>query len=177
MQLYSLATPNGVKVTVMLEELVELSDTFEYDAFPINIGKGEQFGSGFVSVNPNSKIPCLLDHTPEATGGKAVPVFESAAILVYLAETVPGAQRFLPTEEPARSQCISWVMWQMGSGPYLGGGFGHFFSYAPVKIRYAIDRFSMETKRQLDVLNRQLAGQKYICGDTYTIADMAIWPW
>ncbi len=171
LQLYSLATPNGVKVTVMLEELLEAGHSgAEYDAWLINIGEGNQFGSGFVEVNPNSKIPALMDHsTPEPTR-----VFESGAILMYLAEKF-GA--FLPTDHKARTETINWLMWQMGSGPYLGGGFGHFYAYAPMKIQYAIDRFAMEVKRQLDVLDRHLADNEYMAGKDYTIADMAIWPW
>jgi GSH-dependent disulfide-bond oxidoreductase len=171
LQLYSLATPNGVKVTVMLEELLALGHRgAEYDAWLIRISEGDQFGSGFVAVNPNSKIPALLDR-----GGAApVRVFESGSILVYLAEKF-GA--FLPTGTAARAECLSWLFWQMGSAPYLGGGFGHFYSYAPSKIEYAIDRFAMEVKRQLDVLDRRLADSQYIAGDTYTIADMAIFPW
>ncbi|MGI4814170.1 MAG: glutathione-dependent disulfide-bond oxidoreductase [Janthinobacterium lividum] len=171
LQLYSLATPNGVKVTVMLEELLALGRSgAEYDAWPIKIGEGEQFGSGFVSVNPNSKIPALLDRS----GAKPIRVFESGAILTYLAEKF-GA--FLPTEAGARAECLSWLFWQMGSAPYLGGGFGHFYAYAPTKIEYAIDRFAMEVKRQLDVLDKQLAANEYVAGSEYTIADMAIWPW
>ncbi len=171
LQLHSLATPNGVKVTVMLEELLALGHAgAEYDAWLINIGSGDQFGSGFVSVNPNSKIPALLDRstTPPTR------IFESGAILVYLAEKF-GA--FLPMEPSKRAEVMSWLFWQMGSAPYLGGGFGHFYAYAPFKIEYAIDRFAMEVKRQLDVLDRQLANNKFIAGDEYTIADMAIWPW
>ena len=171
LQLYSLATPNGVKVTVMLEELLALGHSgAEYDAWLIRIGDGEQFGSGFVGVNPNSKIPALLDRS----GAKPIRVFESGSILMYLAEKF-GA--FLPTEAGARAECLSWLFWQMGSAPYLGGGFGHFFAYAPSKIEYAIDRFTMEVKRQLDVLDKQLADNEYIAGSEYTIADMAIWPW
>jgi GST-like protein len=171
LQLYSLATPNGVKVTVMLEELLALGHSgAEYDAWLIRIGDGEQFGSGFVSVNPNSKIPALLDRS----GAKPIRVFESGSILMYLAEKF-GA--FLPTETSARAECLSWLFWQMGSAPYLGGGFGHFYAYAPSKIEYAIDRFTMEVKRQLDVLDKQLADNEYIAGSEYTIADMAIWPW
>ncbi|MGF7128967.1 GST-like protein [Paraburkholderia sp. EB58] len=171
LQLYSLATPNGVKVTVMLEELLALGHSgAEYDAWLIRIGDGEQFGSGFVSVNPNSKIPALLDRS----GAKPIRVFESGSILMYLAEKF-GA--FLPTEAGARAECLSWLFWQMGSAPYLGGGFGHFYAYAPSKIEYAIDRFTMEVKRQLDVLDKQLADNEYIAGSEYTIADMAIWPW
>ncbi len=172
LQLYSLATPNGVKVTVMLEELLALGHTgAEYDAWLIRINEGDQFGSGFVAVNPNSKIPALLDRS-EAT---PVRVFESGAILQYLAEKFGGA--FLPTERAARAECLSWLFWQMGSAPYLGGGFGHFYAYAPTKIEYAIDRFAMEAKRQLDVLDRRLAESRYLGGDEYTIADMAVWPW
>jgi GST-like protein len=171
LQLYSLATPNGVKVTVMLEELLALGHSgAEYDAWLIRIGDGEQFGSGFVNVNPNSKIPALLDRS----GAKPIRVFESGSILLYLAEKF-GA--FLPTEAGARAECLSWLFWQMGSAPYLGGGFGHFYAYAPSKIEYAIDRFTMEVKRQLDVLDKQLADNEYIAGSEYTIADMAIWPW
>ncbi|MDB5833286.1 MAG: putative glutathione S-transferase [Caballeronia sp.] len=171
LQLYSLATPNGVKVTTMLEELLARGHSgAEYDAWLIRIGDGEQFGSGFVQANPNSKIPALFDHS----GPKPIRVFESGAILLYLAEKF-GA--FLPTEASARAECLSWLFWQMGSAPYLGGGFGHFYAYAPTKIEYAIDRFAMETKRQLDVLDKQLAGNEYIAGSEYTIADMAIWPW
>ncbi|MFT4432928.1 glutathione-dependent disulfide-bond oxidoreductase [Caballeronia sp. 15715] len=170
-QLYSLATPNGVKVTTMLEELLALGHSgAEYDAWLIRIGDGEQFGSGFVEANPNSKIPALFDHS----GPKPIRVFESGAILLYLAEKF-GA--FLPTEASARAECLSWLFWQMGSAPYLGGGFGHFYAYASTKIEYAIDRFAMETKRQLDVLDKQLARNEYIAGSEYTIADMAIWPW
>ena len=171
LQLYSLATPNGVKVTVMLEELLALGHAgAEYDAWLININEGDQFGSGFIAVNPNSKIPALLDRsTPVPTR-----VFESGAILLYLAEKF-GA--FLPKDAGKRPECLSWLFWQMGSAPYLGGGFGHFYAYAPTKIEYAIDRFAMEIKRQLDVLDRQLAANEYIAGADYTIADMAIWPW
>jgi GSH-dependent disulfide-bond oxidoreductase len=171
MQLYSLATPNGVKVTVMLEELLALGHSgAEYDAWLIRINQGDQFGSGFVGVNPNSKIPALLDRS----GPQPIRVFESGAILLHLAEKF-GA--FLPTEQPARTECLSWLFWQMGSAPYLGGGFGHFYAYAPTKIEYAIDRFAMEAKRQLDVLNRRLAETRYLAGDQYTVADMAVWPW
>jgi GSH-dependent disulfide-bond oxidoreductase len=171
LQLYSLATPNGVKVTVMLEELLALGRSgAEYDAWPVRINEGEQFGSGFVAVNPNSKIPALLDRS----GATPVRVFESGAILVYLAEKF-GA--FLPTETAARAECLSWIFWQMGAAPYLGGGFGHFYAYAPMKIEYAIDRFAMETKRQLDVLDRRLAESAFIAGRDYTIADIAIFPW
>jgi GST-like protein len=171
LQLYSLATPNGVKVTVMLEELLALGHSgAEYDAWLINIGSGDQFGSGFVAANPNSKIPALVDRS----GPEPIRVFESGAILVHLAEKF-GA--FLPTEAKARAECLSWLFWQMGSAPYLGGGFGHFYAYAPVKIEYAIDRFAMEVKRQLDVLDRHLADNEFMAGEAYTIADMAIWPW
>jgi GST-like protein len=171
MQLYSLATPNGVKVTVMLEELLALGRSgAEYDAWLIRINQGDQFGSGFVGVNPNSKIPALLDRS----GPQPIRVFESGAILLHLAEKF-GA--FLPTEQPARAECLSWLFWQMGSAPYLGGGFGHFYAYAPTKIEYAIDRFAMEAKRQMDVLNRRLAETRYLAGDQYTVADMAVWPW
>jgi GST-like protein len=171
LQLYSLATPNGVKVTVMLEELLAAGHTgAEYDAWLIKIGDGDQFGSGFVNVNPNSKIPALLDRS----GPKPIRVFESGAILIHLAEKF-GA--FLPTEPAARAETLSWLMWQMGAAPYLGGGFGHFYAYAPFKIEYAIDRFAMEVKRQLDVLDRRLAESEYLGGPDYTIADMAVWPW
>ena len=171
LQLYSLATPNGVKVTVMLEELLALGHTgAEYDAWLIPIGEGAQFGSGFVAVNPNSKIPAMLDRS----AAKPIRIFESGAILVYLAEKF-GA--FLPSETAARAECLSWLFWQMGSAPFLGGGFGHFYAYAPTKIEYPIDRYAMEVKRQLDVLNRRLADSRYVSGDEYTIADMAIWPW
>ncbi|MCA6306672.1 MAG: glutathione-dependent disulfide-bond oxidoreductase [Phenylobacterium sp.] len=171
MQLYSLGTPNGVKVTVMLEELLALGHTgAEYDAWLIRINEGDQFSSGFVDINPNSKIPALLDRS----GPKPIRVFESGAILVHLAEKF-GA--FLPTEPGARAECLSWLFWQMGSAPYLGGGFGHFYAYAPIKIEYAIDRFAMEVKRQLDVLDRRLAQSEFIAGPDFTIADMAIWPW
>ncbi len=171
MQLYSLGTPNGVKVTIMLEELLAAGHSgAEYDAWLIKIGDGDQFGSGFVAINPNSKIPALLDRS----GPTPIRVFESGAILMHLAEKF-GA--FLPTETAARAECLSWLFWQMGSAPYLGGGFGHFYAYAPTKIEYAIDRFAMETKRQLDVLDRRLAESEYIAGSDYTIADMAIFPW
>ncbi|HEY1926500.1 MAG TPA: glutathione-dependent disulfide-bond oxidoreductase [Caulobacteraceae bacterium] len=171
LQLYSLATPNGVKVTVMLEELLALGKTgAEYDAWLIRINQGDQFGSGFVAANPNSKIPALVDHS----GPAPIRVFESGAILVYLAEKF-GA--FLPTEPAKRAETLSWLFWQMGSAPYLGGGFGHFYAYAPTKIEYAIDRFAMEVKRQLDVLNRRLGEARYLGGDEYTVADMAVWPW
>lgn len=171
LQLYSLATPNGVKVTLMLEELLALGHAgAEYDAWLIKINEGEQFGSGFVGVNPNSKIPALMDHS----GSQPVRVFESGAILIYLAEKF-GA--FLPTTQPERAECLSWLFWQMGSAPFLGGGFGHFYAYAPLKIEYAIDRYAMEVKRQLDVLNQHLATRRFMVGDDYTVADMAIWPW
>lgn len=171
LQLYSLATPNGVKVTIMLEELLALGRSgAEYDAWLINIMNGDQFGSGFVGVNPNSKIPALLDRS----GEKPIRVFESGAILLYLAEKF---QAYLPTDAGARAECLSWLFWQMGSAPFLGGGFGHFYAYAPIKIEYAIDRFAMEVKRQLDVLDRRLRESEYIAGDSYTIADMAIFPW
>ena len=171
LQLYSMGTPNGVKVTVMLEELLALGfKAAEYDAWLIRIGEGDQFSSGFVAVNPNSKIPALLDRS----GPEPIRVFESGSILVYLAEKF-GA--LLPTDRAARAECLSWLFWQMGSAPYLGGGFGHFYSYAPIKIEYAIDRFAMEVKRQLDVLDRRLADHAYLAGDTYTIADIAVFPW
>jgi GST-like protein len=171
LQLYSLATPNGVKVTVMLEELLaEGHSGAEYDAWLIRISDGDQFGSGFVDVNPNSKIPALVDRS----GPSPIRVFESGAILVHLAEKF-GA--FLPEEGGARAECLSWLFWQMGSAPYLGGGFGHFFAYAPTKIEYAIDRYAMEVKRQLDVLDRRLAESPYLAGGEYTIADIAVWPW
>jgi len=170
-QLYSLATPNGVKVTVMFEELLAAGHKgAEYDAWLIKINDGDQFGSGFVAINPNSKIPALLDRS----GAKPVRVFESASILLHLAEKF-GA--FLPKDAAKRTEALNWLFWQMGSAPYLGGGFGHFYAYAPIKIEYAIDRFAMETKRQLDVLNRRLAETEYLAGDEYTIADMAVWPW
>src|ERR1700736_2287877 len=170
MQLYSLATPNGVKVTVMLEELLALGHRgAEYDAWLIKID-GNQFGSGFVAVNQNSKIPALMD----PSGPTPIRVFESGAILMHLAEKV-GA--LLPTDTATRAECLSWLFWQMGSAPYLGGGFGHFYAYAPSKIEYAIDRFAMEVKRQLDVLDRRLADNEYLAGDVYTIADIAVWPW
>ena len=171
LQLYSLATPNGIKATVMLEELLALGHTgAEYDAWLINIGTGDQFSSGFVDINPNSKIPALLDRS----GPTPIRVFESGAILVHLAEKF-GA--LLPTDPAKRAEAFSWLFWQMGSAPYLGGGFGHFYAYAPTKIEYAIDRFAMETKRQLDVLDRRLAESEYLGGDEYTIADIAVWPW
>ena len=171
LQLYSLATPNGVKVTIMLEELLELGPKgAEYDAYLINIREGTQFGSGFVEINPNSKIPAMMDHstTPPTR------IFESGSILLYLAEKF-GA--FLPKDHGKRTECLNWLFWQMGSAPYLGGGFGHFYSYAPVKIEYCINRFAMEVKRQLDVLDKHLAKNEYMAGDEYTIADMAIFPW
>ena len=171
LQLYSLATPNGVKVTVMLEELLALGHAgAEYDAWLVKISEGDQFGSGFVAANPNSKIPALMDHST----APPTRVFESGAILLYLAEKF-GA--FLPTDPAKRTECLSWLFWQMGSAPYLGGGFGHFYAYAPVKIEYCIDRFAMEVKRQLDVLDRHLAEHEYMAGDEYSIADIAIWPW
>lgn len=170
-QLYSLATPNGVKITIMFEELLAAGHSAaEYDAHLIKITEGDQFGSGFVGVNPNSKIPALMDHS----GDEPIRVFESGSILLHLAETFDA---FLPTEPAKRIETLNWLFWQMGSAPYLGGGFGHFYSYAPMKIEYCIDRFTMEVKRQLDVLDKQLANNRYIAGDEYTIADMAIWPW
>jgi GST-like protein len=169
-QLYSLATPNGVKVTIMFEELLALGiKEAEYDAYLINIGEGDQFGSDFVNINPNSKIPALLDHSQT----EPTSIFESGSILFYLAEKF---QVLIPSGEK-RTECMSWLFWQMGSAPYLGGGFGHFYSYAPEKFEYCIDRFSMEVKRQLDVLDKHLANNEYICGDEYSIADIAIWPW
>jgi GST-like protein len=172
LQLYSLATPNGVKVTVMLEELLALGHHgAEYDAWLVRINTGEQFGSGFVAVNPNSKIPALLDRS----GPTPVRVFESGAILLHLAEKFGGA--LLPAAGVARAECLSWLFWQMGSAPFLGGGFGHFYAYAPSKIEYAIDRYAMEVKRQLDVLDRRLAESAYLAGDDYTVADIAVWPW
>lgn len=171
LQLYSLATPNGVKVTVMLEELLAAGHAgAEYDAWLIKIMEGDQFGSGFVAANPNSKIPALVDHS----GASPVRVFESGSILLYLAEKF-GA--FVPTDPAKRAEVLSWLFWQMGAGPMLGGGFGHFYAYAPVKIEYAIDRFAMEVKRQLDVLDRRLGESEYVGGSDYSIADMAIWPW
>lgn len=171
LQLYSLATPNGVKVTVLLEELLAIGkDGAEYDAWLINIGDGDQFGSGFVEINPNSKIPALVDHstTPPTR------VFESGAIMLYLAEKF---EAFVPLREPGRAECLSWLFWQIGSAPYLGGGFGHFYAYAPEKWEYPINRFAMEIKRQLDVLDRNLASRRFLCGDDYNIADMAIYSW
>lgn len=174
LQLYSLGTPNGVKVTILLEELLAAGHAgAEYDAWLINIGEGDQFGSGFVDINPNSKIPALMDHAPK-DGGKPIRLFESASIMTYLAEKF-GA--FLPTETRGRAETLNWLFWQMGSAPFVGGGFGHFYAYAPIKIKYAIDRYAMETKRQLDVLDRHLADNQFMAGDEYTIADMAIWPW
>ncbi len=171
LQLYSLGTPNGVKVTVMLEELLARGHAgAEYDAWLVKINEGDQFSSGFVGANPNSKIPALMDHSGETP----IRIFESAAILMHLAEKFG---EFLPTDVATRAECLSWVMWQMGSAPYLGGGFGHFYAYAPTKIEYAIDRFAMEVKRQLDVLDRRLAESEYLAGGDYTIADIAVWPW
>lgn len=171
LQLYSLATPNGVKITILLEELLAQGHTAaEYDAWLVNIGDGDQFGSGFVDINPNSKIPALMDYSTE----EPTRVFESGAILLYLAEKFG---EFMPKNPADRATLLSWLFWQMGSAPYLGGGFGHFYAYAPVKIEYCIDRFSMEVKRQLDVLDRRLADNRYLCGDEYTIADIAVWPW
>ncbi|ANY15202.1 glutathione-dependent disulfide-bond oxidoreductase [Bordetella pseudohinzii] len=171
LQLYSMGTPNGQKVTILLEELLARGHKqAEYDAWLIRIGEGDQFGSGFVDVNPNSKIPALVDRS----GAKPIRVFESGAILLYLAEKFGD---FLPADPAQRAECLSWLFWQMGSAPYVGGGFGHFYAYAPVKIEYAIDRFTMETKRQLDVLDRRLAEHEYLAGDQYTIADIAVFPW
>lgn len=171
LQLYSLATPNGVKVTILLEELLALNiKEAEYDAHLIDIMEGNQFGSGFVEVNPNSKIPALVDNS----GDNKLPIFESGAIMLYLAEKFDA---FLPKDAISKSQCLSWLFWQVGSAPYLGGGFGHFYAYAPEKFEYPIERFTMEVKRQLDVLDKHLANNSYMCGDQYTIADMAIWPW
>ena len=170
LQLHSLATPNGVKVTVMLEELLELGRPADYDAYPINIGEGQQFGSGFVDINPNSKIPALLDRSTNP----GTRIFESGAILLYLAEKFDA---FVPKDPSVRAECYSWLMWQMGSAPYLGGGFGHFYAYAPEKWQYPIDRFAMEVKRQLDVLDKTLAERTYLCGDEYTIAGMANYAW
>ncbi len=170
-QLYSLATPNGVKVTIMLEELLAKGHSgAEYDAWLINIGEGDQFTSGFVEANPNSKIPAMMDHSTDTP----TRVFESASILLYLAEKFG---EFIPTDHKSKTECMNWLFWQMGSAPYLGGGFGHFYAYAPEKFEYPINRFAMETKRQLDVLNRHLAENEYFAGDEYSIADMAIWPW
>jgi len=171
LQVYSLGTPNGIKVTILLEELLALGHTgAEYDAWLVNILEGAQFSSGFVAANPNSKIPALMDHSTDPP----TRVFESGAILLYLADKF-GA--FIPKDPRGRAECLSWLFWQMGATPFLGGGFGHFYAYAPVKIEYAIDRFAMEVKRQLDVLDRQLADHEYMAGREYTIADMAIWPW
>ncbi len=171
LQLYSLATPNGVKVTVMLEELLALGHSgAEYDAWLIRIGDGDQFGSGFVDINPNSKIPALMDHS----GATPLRVFESGSILLHLAEKFG---EFLPRDPAERTECLSWLFWQMGSAPYLGGGFGHFYAYAPTKIEYCIDRFTMEVKRQLDVLDRRLAEREFLCDSGYSIADIAVWPW
>lgn len=171
LQLYSLATPNGVKVTIMLEELLALGHSeAEYDAWLIRINEGDQFSSGFVDVNPNSKIPALLDYSAEP----AIRVFESGSILLYLAQKFGG---FLPADPAGRTETLNWLFWQMGAAPYLGGGFGHFYAYAPEKLEYPIDRFTMEAKRQLDVLDRRLSESAYLAGDTYTIADIAVWPW
>ncbi|CAK9007012.1 unnamed protein product [Durusdinium trenchii] len=174
-QLYSMGTPNGVKVTILLEELVETFPDFEYDAWLIPIN-GVQFTSGFHSVNPNSKIPAMMDYSDK---DKPVRVFESGSIMLYLADKFDKDGKFFPKEYPARAECQSWLMWQMGSAPFIGGGFGHFYHYAPVKIEYAINRYAMETKRLLDVLDKHLGegSKQYVCGDQYTIADMAIWPW
>lgn len=170
-QLYSLATPNGVKVTILLEELLAAGHAdAEYDAYLINIMEGDQFGSGFVAVNPNSKIPAMVDQSVTPS----VRIFESGAMMLYLAEKFDA---FIPRDNAGRAECLSWLFWQMGSAPFLGGGFGHFYAYAPEKYEYAINRYTMEVKRQLDVLDRQLAGNRFIAGDDYTIADMAIWPW
>lgn len=170
-QLYSLATPNGVKITVMFEELLALGiEAAEYDAHLINILEGDQFGSGFVAVNPNSKIPAMMDHSTNPP----TRLFESGSILLYLAEKFDA---FIPKEPHKKTECMNWLFWQMGSAPYLGGGFGHFYNYAPIKIKYCIDRFTMEVKRQLDVLDKHLADKQFICGDEYSIADIAIWPW
>ena len=170
LQLYSMATPNGVKVTVMLEELLALGKDAEYDAFLIDISEGDQFGSGFVEVNPNSKIPALMDFG----GNEPIRLFESGSILLYLAEKFDA---FIPKDAAERAECLSWLFWQMGSAPYLGGGFGHFYSYAPEMYEYPINRFAMEAKRQLDVLDKHLADHEYLCGNEYSIADIAIWPW
>jgi len=171
LQLYSLATPNGVKVTILLEELLASQiKGAEYNAHLIDIMEGKQFGSGFVEINPNSKIPALVDHSVD----NKLPIFESGAILLYLAEKFDA---FIPKDPSMKAQCLSWLFWQVGSGPYLGGGFGHFYAYAPEKFEYPIERFTMEVKRQLDVLDRHLANNKYMCGEQYTIADIAIWPW
>ncbi len=170
LQLHSLATPNGQKVTILLEELLAVGKDAEYDAYLINIGKGDQFGSGFVEINPNSKIPAMIDYGPE----KPVRLFESGSILVYLADKFDA---FLSKDVAKRAETMNWLFWQMGSAPFMGGGFGHFYAYAPIKIEYAIDRYAMETKRQLDVLDRQLADHEFVAGDEYSIADMAIFPW
>ena len=171
LQLHSLATPNGVKVTVMLEELIELGkEDAEYDAYPVNILEGEQFSSGFVDINPNSKIPALLD----TANGENVRVFESGSILLYLADKFDS---FIPKDPAGRAETLNWLFWQMGSGPYLGGGFGHFYAYAPSKMKYPIDRFALETKRQLDVLDKRLGDNEFLVGSEYTIADIAVWPW
>ncbi|SMQ70279.1 GST-like protein [Devosia lucknowensis] len=170
LQLHSLATPNGQKVTIMLEELLAAGHDAEYDAYLINIGKGDQFGSGFVEINPNSKIPAMIDYGPS----EPIRLFESGSILVYLADKFDA---FLPKDVAKRAEAMNWLFWQMGSAPFMGGGFGHFYAYAPIKIEYAIDRYAMETKRQLDVLDRQLAEHEYVAGSDYTIADMAIFPW
>ncbi|WP_068545071.1 glutathione-dependent disulfide-bond oxidoreductase [Thalassotalea crassostreae] len=170
-QLYSLATPNGVKVTILFEELLALGiKEAEYDAYLIDIGEGDQFGEGFVNVNPNSKIPALIDRS----GEKDIRIFESGAILMHLAEKF---SQFIPSDPAEKAECLSWLFWQVGSGPYLGGGFGHFYAYAPEHFEYPIDRFTMEVKRQLDVLDKHLANNQFLCGDNYTIADMANWPW
>lgn len=174
LQLYSMGTPNGVKVTILLEELVELFPDFEYDAWLIPIN-GPQFTSGFVKVNPNSKIPAMMDYSDPA---KPVRIFESGAIMMYLCDKYDKDGVFFPKEPAARAECTSWLMWQMGSAPFIGGGFGHFFNYAPIKIEYGIDRYTMETKRLIDVLDKELSdGRQFVCGEQYTIADMAIWPW
>lgn len=171
LNLYSMGTPNGVKVTILLEELLALGITeAEYDAWYINISQGDQFGSGFVDINPNSKIPALVDHS----GEEPVEVFESGAIMLYLAEKFSA---FLPTDAKAKAECLSWLFWQIGSAPFLGGGFGHFYNYAPEKFKYPIDRYAMEVKRQLDVLDKHLANKAFLCGDEYTIADMAVYAW
>ena len=169
-QLYSLGTPNGVKVTILLEELLEAGEAAEYDAWLVDIGEGEQFGSGFVEANPNSKIPALVDRS----GPKPIRVFESGAILMHLAEMFG---RFMPTQRAARAETLSWLMWQMGSAPFLGGGFGHFYAYAPEKYAYPINRYAMEVKRQMDVLDKRLAENEWLNGEGYSVADMAVWPW
>jgi len=175
LQLYSLGTPNGVKVTILLEEIADRNPGFEYDAWKIGLG-GDQFGQGFVDANPNSKIPALLDYSSLSYDGKPLRVFESAAIMLHVSEKF-GDGFGIPKDPRKKAECMSWLFWQIGSAPYLGGGFGHFYNYAPVKIEYAINRFSMEAKRQLDVLDKHLATNEYICGDEYSLADMAIWPW